>query len=122
MSKRRVVVTGLGMVSPLGLTVQETWSHLLAGKSGVSRVESFDVSDYSAQISASVKGFDPSEYMPLKDARKLDTFVQYGFVAAKEAIHDAGLDIAADNLDLSRVGIAIGSGIGGLPGIEKAYS
>ncbi len=118
MSKRRVVVTGLGMVSPLGLNVDETWKAILAGKSGVARIEQFDASDISCQISASVKNFDPLVYMTEKEARKKDIFIQYGIAAAVEAMQDAGLVVTEDNAD--RIGVAIGSGIGGLPMIAKS--
>jgi 3-oxoacyl-[acyl-carrier-protein] synthase II len=114
---RRVVVTGLGMVSPVGLTVAETWSNILAGKSGAASIEFFDVSSYSTQFSASVKNFDPSPYIPGKDARKMDIFVQYGMVAGIQAMEDAGFEISDANA--GRVGCAIGSGIGGIGQIEK---
>jgi 3-oxoacyl-[acyl-carrier-protein] synthase II len=117
LSTRRVVVTGLGMVSPLGLSVSETWAGILAGRSGVSRVESFDVSAFPCQISASVKNFEAERYMPAKDVKKLDTFIHYGIAAAIEAIQDAKLAVTEENAH--RIGVAIGSGIGGLPLIEK---
>lgn len=119
MAKRRVVITGLGAITPLGLSVADSWSAILAGKSGVGRVEHFDVSAFSAQICATVKGFDASQYMPAKDARKNDVFVQYGLAATQEALQDAGLDLASE--DPYRIGVAVGSGIGGLPMIEKAH-
>lgn len=114
---RRVVVTGLGMVSPVGLTVKETWEAILQGKSGVRPITAFDVDDLGVTISASVPNFDPTRYMTPKDARRIDTFIQYAFAAAKEAIEDSGLQASEENAD--RVGVAIGSGIGGLPLIEK---
>ncbi|MDR3492939.1 MAG: beta-ketoacyl-ACP synthase II [Gammaproteobacteria bacterium] len=120
MSKRRVVVTGLGMVSPLGLNVDDTWKAILAGKSGVSLIDQFDTSDLSCRISAAVKNFDPLPYMSEKEARKKDYFIQYGLAAAIQAIADSGLQISEENAD--RVGAAIGSGIGGLPFIEKSHS
>ena len=114
---RRVVVTGLGMVSPVGNTVEETWTNILAGKSGAALIESFDVSAYSTRFSAGVKDLDVSAYLPLKDARKMDVFVQYGMVAGIQAMGDAGLEITEQNAN--RVGCAIGSGIGGIGQIEK---
>lgn len=118
MSKRRVVVTGLGMVSPLGLNVDDTWKAILAGKSGVSRIEHFDASDINCQICSTVKNFDPLVYMTEKEARKKDIFIQYGIAAAIEAIKDSGLEVTEENAD--RVGVAVGSGIGGLPMIAKS--
>lgn len=114
---RRVVVTGLGMVTPLGLSVKETWDGILHGKSGARPITSFDASNLAVRFSASVKDFDPAQYMPVKDLKKTDVFIQYGFAAAKEAIADAGLLV--DDSNANRIGIAIGSGIGGLPLIEK---
>lgn len=117
MSKRRVVVTGMGMVSPLGNTVDETWGNILEGKSGVAPIEAFDVSGLGTQFAASVKGLDVSEYYSAKDAKRQDLFIQYGLVAGIQAIQDAGLEITEEQAD--RVGVAIGSGIGGLPNIES---
>jgi len=114
---RRVVVTGLGMVTPVGHTVNETWGNILAGKSGAARIESFDVSAYTTQFSASVKNLDISKYLPAKDARKQDIFVQYGMVAGIQAMEDSGLEITDENAP--RVGCSIGSGIGGIGQIEK---
>lgn len=114
---RRVVVTGMGMLSPLGNTVAETWENILAGKSGAAPIESFDVSAYSTRFSASVKDFDISLYLPVKDARKMDAFVQFGMAAGIQAMEDSGL-LITDEL-APRVGCAIGSGIGGIGQIEK---
>jgi 3-oxoacyl-[acyl-carrier-protein] synthase II len=114
---RRVVVTGLGMVTPVGNTVNETWGNILAGKSGAARIESFDVSAYSTQFSASVKNLDISKYIPAKDARKQDIFVQYGMVAGIQAMQDSGLEVTDENAP--RIGCSIGSGIGGIGQIEK---
>ena len=114
---RRVVVTGLGMVSPVGHTVNETWDNILAGKSGAARIETFDVSAYNTQFSASVKDLDVSQYLPAKDARKQDVFVQYGMVAGMQAFEDSGFEITDENA--ARVGCSIGSGIGGIGQIEK---
>ena len=119
MSKRRVVVTGLGMVSPVGLDVKTSWESILAGKSGIRPIEHFDVSDFSVRFGGSVWGFDVSNVMSSKEARKMDPFIHYGIAAAKEAIEDAGLEVTEENAD--RIGVHIGSGIGGLPGIEKGH-
>ncbi|MBJ7554138.1 beta-ketoacyl-ACP synthase II [Marinomonas spartinae] len=117
MSRRRVVVTGMGMVTPLGNNVKDTWDNVLEGKSGVSDIASFDASQFSTRFAAQVKGFDVTQYMSAKEARKMDLFIQYGIAAAVQAIEDAKLN--AETADLTRVGCAIGSGIGGLPMIEK---
>ena len=114
---RRVAVTGLGMVSPVGHTVAETWANILAGKSGAAPIEAFDVSAYSTQFSASVRDFDLSPYLSPKDARKMDTFVQYGMAAGMQALEDSGFEVTEENAP--RVGCAIGSGIGGIGQIEK---
>lgn len=119
MAKRRVVVTGLGMVSPLGHTVDSTWQAILAGKSGVAPIDHFDASDLTTRICSRVKDLDLSPYMSEKDARKRDFFIQYGMVAAIQAIEDAGLVVTEANAD--RIGFAIGSGIGGLPIIEEYH-
>lgn len=111
------MVTGLGMVSPVGHSVNETWSNILAGKSGAARIEAFDVSAYTTQFSASVRGLDVSQYLPAKDARKQDVFVQYGMVAGIQAFEDSGFEITDENA--ARVGCSIGSGIGGIGQIEK---
>ncbi|VAW90662.1 3-oxoacyl-[acyl-carrier-protein] synthase, KASII [hydrothermal vent metagenome] len=119
MSDRRVVVTGLGMVSPVGLNVKTSWESVLAGKSGIAPIEHFDTSAYSVRFGGSVKNFDGGELVTSKDARKMDTFIQYGIVAADEAIKDSGLEVTDENAE--RIGVAIGSGIGGLGIIEKNY-
>jgi 3-oxoacyl-[acyl-carrier-protein] synthase II len=118
LSKQRVVVTGMGMVSPLGLNVEDTWRAILAGESGVTAIEQFDASDISCRICASVKNFDPLRYMEEKEARKKDIFIQYGIAAAIEAIEDSKLTVTEANSD--RIGVAIGSGIGGLPMIARS--
>jgi len=118
-TKRRVVVTGLGMVSPVGLTVKQSWDSILAGKSGIKKITHFDVSNFACQIAGSLDGFDVTSIMPAKEARKMDPFIHYGIAASIEAIEDSGLAITDANAE--RVGIAIGSGIGGLPGIEKGH-
>ncbi|RQW29388.1 beta-ketoacyl-[acyl-carrier-protein] synthase II [Rhodobacteraceae bacterium CH30] len=117
MSKRRVVITGLGQVSPVGNDVASAWATLLAGKSGIGRITRFDASDLACQIAGEVKDFDITQYIPAKDARRMDAFIHYGIAAALQAITDSGLD-AHERLDKTRVGVNIGSGIGGLPLIE----
>ncbi|ODN67473.1 3-oxoacyl-[acyl-carrier-protein] synthase 2 [Methylophaga muralis] len=119
MSKRRVVVTGLGAVTPVGLSVAESWENILAGKSGVAPITTFDVTDFPVRFGASVKNFDVETVISRKDAKKMDTFIHYGIAAAVEAIKDAGLEVTDANAE--RIGVAIGSGIGGLPGIEAGY-
>lgn len=119
MSRRRVVVTGLGLVTPVGNTVDESWSSILAGKSGISPIEHFDVSGFPTRFGGSVKGFDISPYLNPKDARKMDLFIQYGMAAGAQAIEDSGIECTEENA--SRIGVAIGSGIGGLPMIEHNH-
>ena len=116
MSKRRVVVTGLGMVSPLGLTVDETWRKIVDGQSGVRTVTRFDASDFSVRISAMIENFDATAYMSAKDARKNDSFIQYSLAATAEALQDSGITVTEDNAH--RFGVAVGSGIGGIGFIE----
>ncbi len=116
-NERRVVITGLGMVGPVGLSVKESWENIIAGKSGIRQLEHFDVSEFSVRFGGSVWGFDAKNYMSAKDARKMDPFIHYGVAAAKEAIEDSGLEITDENAE--RIGVMVGSGIGGLPGIEK---
>ncbi|MEW5837861.1 MAG: beta-ketoacyl-ACP synthase II [Pseudomonadota bacterium] len=117
MNKRRVVVTGLGIISPVGNTVADAWEAVLAGKSGVGRVSAFDASALPVQIAAEVKDFRAEDWLPAKDVKKMDPFIHYGMAAAIQAIEDAGL--GANEADAERIGVAIGSGIGGLPGIER---
>lgn len=119
MIKRRVVVTGMGMISPLGLNVEDTWQAIVAGKSGVATIDHFDASELTCHICARVKDFDPAVYMPEKEAKKRDYFIQYGMAAAMQAIEDAKLQVTDANAH--RIGLAIGSGIGGLPSIEKYH-
>ena len=116
---RRIVVTGLGLVTAVGHTVDETWESIVAGRSGVSPIDIFDASGFSSRIGATIRNFDLSPYMSPKEARKTDTFIHYGIAAAKQAIADAGIEVTDENRE--RIGIAIGSGIGGLPGIEKGH-
>lgn len=120
MNKRRVVITGLGMVSPLGLNVESSWQAALQGQSGVRPITSFDTEAYNTKIAALVPNFDPSPYLNPKEVRKLDTFVQFAVAVGLQAIEDAALTVTQDNAH--RIGVAIGSGIGGLPMIEENYS
>ncbi len=120
MSKRRVVVTGLGLLSPIGNTVDEAWRNALAGKSGAAAIDAFDTSDHSVKIAAGVKDFKAADYMDRKEARRVDPFIQYGVVAGIQAVRDAGLEDVDG--DAQRVGVAIGSGIGGINTIEATHS
>lgn len=119
MSKRRVVITGLGTVSPVGLDVKSSWENILAGKSGIGPIEHFDISDYPVRFGGTVKDFDPGDLISTKDAKKMDMFIQYGIAAAAEAITDSGLEVNDENAE--RMGVAIGSGIGGIGVIEKNH-
>lgn len=117
MTKRRVVITGLGLLTPVGNTVDESWSNIVAGKSGIAPITSFDASQFSARISGSVKDFDPLQYISSKEVKKMDAFIHYGLAAGIQALEDSGLEVTDENAE--RIGVAIGSGIGGLPTIEK---
>lgn len=117
MKGRRVVVTGLGLVTPVGHDVESSWAAILAGRSGAAPIETFDVEAYSTRFSASVRNFDIEPYVPAKDARKMDSFVQYGMAAGIQALSDSGFEVTEANA--GRVGCAIGSGIGGIGQIEK---
>ena len=119
MTRRRVVVTGLGIVSPIGNTVQEAWDNALAGKSGVTRITRFDPSRLASQIAGEVKGFDVAQSLPPKDARRMDTFIHYGMAAGLQAWRDAGVQVTAGNAE--RIGVNFGSGIGGRPLIETMH-
>ncbi|EKO3891043.1 beta-ketoacyl-ACP synthase II [Vibrio metschnikovii] len=119
MSKRRVVVTGMGMLSPVGNTVESSWKALLAGQSGIVNIEHFDTTNFSTRFAGLVKDFNCEEYMSKKDARKMDLFIQYGIAAGIQALDDSGLQITKANAP--RVGVAIGSGIGGLELIESGH-
>ncbi len=119
MSKRRVVITGMGMLSPVGNTVEASWKALLAGQSGISNIEHFDTTHFSTKFAGLVKDFNCEEYMTKKDARKMDLFIQYGVAAGTQAFKDSGIEINEANAH--RVGVAIGSGIGGLGLIETAH-
>jgi 3-oxoacyl-[acyl-carrier-protein] synthase II len=116
-SKRRVVVTGLGMITPLGNNVSETWESILKGRSGIALLDHFDTTDFTVRIGGSIKDLALDDYIPRKDQKKMDPFIHYGIAAGVQAIEDSGLDL--DKEDTNRIGVAIGSGIGGLPGIEK---
>ncbi|HSQ04345.1 MAG TPA: beta-ketoacyl-ACP synthase II, partial [Burkholderiales bacterium] len=119
MARRKVVVTGLGIVSPVGIGITQAWSNIAAGKSGITRITRFDPSSYSSQIAGEVKGFDVGQYVSPKEARRFDTFIHYGLAAAIESIKDAGLDF--ERLNREQIGVCIGSGIGGLPLIEQTH-
>ena len=119
MSQRRVVVTGLGIVSPVGLSIVDAWDNITSGRSGIRPITSFDVSDFSVRFGGTIEGFDVSEYVAKKDARKMDIFLHYGVAAGIQAFSDAGLVVSEQNAE--RIGVSIGSGIGGLLGIEKNY-
>lgn len=117
--RRRVVITGLGVVTPLAIGVDNTWQALLAGKSGIGPITRFDASGYACRIAAEVKDFDPADHLEKKEIKKMDTFIQYAVAASQEAVDDAGLLIAPDTAE--RVGVYIGAGIGGLPAIEQYH-
>ncbi len=117
MSKRRVVVTGLGLLTPVGNTVEDSWKNIVAGKSGIAPITSFDASQFSTRISGSVKDFDATQYLSPKDLKKMDTFIHFGLAAGIQALEDSGLEVTDENAE--RIGVAIGSGIGGLPTIER---
>ena len=119
MSRRRVVVTGLGIVSPVGNTVQQAWSNILAGKSGVGRVTRFDPARIASRIAGEVKDFDVTQYLSAKEARRMDTFIHYGIAAGLQAWRDSGMQITPENAE--QVGVNFGSGIGGLPLIEAMH-
>ncbi len=124
MSRRRVVVTGLGCISPVGNTVADAWATLLAGQSGIGPITRFDASALSCRIAGEVKGFDLASYIPPKEARTMDTFIHYGIAAAVQAVQDAGLptgEALSDEL-ACRIGVVIGSGIGGLPMTEETHA
>ncbi|WP_153914892.1 beta-ketoacyl-ACP synthase II [Shewanella sp. TC10] len=120
MSKRRVVITGLGLVTPVGNDVDSSWQSLLAGKSGIAPITKFDATEFSTRFSGSVKDFDVEQYLSRKDARKMDLFIQYGMAAGIQAMNDAGLDMEKENP--ARVGTAIGAGMGGMPLIEQNHA
>ena len=117
MSKRRVVITGLGVVSPVGIGTQNAWANLIKGQSGITRITKFDPTAFASQIAGEVKNFNVEDYLPAKDARRMDTFIQYGLVAGIEAFKDSGIEVTEQNAE--RIGVSIGSGIGGLGLIES---
>lgn len=119
MAKRRVVVTGLGIVSPVGSTVEKAWANIVAGKSGITPIDVFDASEMPVRISGAVRDFNADDYVPPKDQKKMDTFVHYGLAAGLQALDDSGIEVTEDNAE--RIGVAMGSGIGGLPYIERSY-
>ena len=120
MSKRRVVITGLGIVSPVGIGHKDAWANIVAGKSGITRITRFDASGFASQIAGEVKNFEVTQYLSAKDARRMDVFIQYGLAAAIEAVKDSGIEVTEQNAEM--IGVNIGSGIGGLPMIEDTHS
>ena len=123
MSKRRVVVTGLGVISPVGNTVADAWAHIVAGRSGVGPITKYDVSAMNSRIAGEVRNFSVEGIFPSKEARHVDTFIHYGVAASLQAVADAGLPFgdALDEESAQRIGCLVGSGIGGLPMIENNY-
>lgn len=120
MSKRRVVITGLGIVSPVGVGIAATWPNILAGKSGVKKISHFDASSMASQVAGEVTDFDATQFIPAKDARRMDRFIHFGLTAGIEAFKDSGLEVTEQNAE--RIGVNIGSGIGGLPMIEDTHN
>ena len=116
MKKRRVVVTGLGLITPVGIGVKESWKNILNGVSGITNITKFDASNFKSQVAGEVKSFDPDIHLNPKDSRRMDTFIQFGLVAGIEAIKDSGLEVTEENAE--RIGVSIGSGIGGINLIE----
>ena len=116
---KRVVVTGLGALTPVGMGAEESWASLVKGKSGIGIVSRFDASEFPSRIAGEVKGFEPTDYMDKKDVKKMDTFIQYAIAAGKMAMDDSGLEICESNAE--RVGVMVGSGMGGLPAIERYH-
>ncbi|MCG8017482.1 MAG: beta-ketoacyl-ACP synthase II [Candidatus Thiodiazotropha sp. 'RUGA'] len=119
MTARRVVVTGLGMVAPVGLDVASSWENIQAGKSGIQPITHFDVESFSTQFGGPIYGFEVTDYIPKKEAKKMDKFIHYGVAAGIQAIKDSALEVTEENAD--RIGVLIGSGIGGITGIENSY-
>lgn len=120
LSKRRVVITGLGIISPVGIGIPAVWQNIVAGKSGITRISHFDASLMAAQIAGEVKDFDATKFISAKDARRMDRFIHFGLVAGMEAFKDSGLEVTEQNAE--RIGVNIGSGIGGLPMIEDTHN
>ncbi len=119
MSKRRVVVTGLGIISPVGNTIPEAWDNVIAGRSGIARITRFDPEPFASHMAGEVRNFDVGQYLNPKEARRMDLFIQYGMAAGIQAIRDSGIEVTEANAE--RIGINIGSGIGGLPLIEETH-
>ena len=119
MARRRVVVTGLGIISPVGIGIPEAWGSIVAGKSGITLITRFDAAKFPSQIAGEVKGFEVEKWLAPKEARRFDTFIHYGLAAAIDAIKDSGLDLEQENRE--QIGVCIGSGIGGLPLIENTH-
>jgi 3-oxoacyl-[acyl-carrier-protein] synthase II len=119
LSRRRVVVTGLGIVSPVGSTVATAWENILAGRSGIAPITRFDASRFTTRFGGAVAGFNVDDYLPPKDARKMDAFMHYGFAASRQAIEDAGIEVTPGNAH--RIGVAVGAGIGGIETIERNF-
>ena len=120
MNARRVVITGLGAVTPLANTVSKTWDGIINGKSGISPIDSFDISPFASRFGGVIRNLDISEYIPAKDAKRMDGFIHYGIAAGCQAIEDSGLEVTEENAE--RIGVAIGAGIGGVTGIEECYA
>jgi 3-oxoacyl-[acyl-carrier-protein] synthase II len=120
LSKRRVVITGLGAVTPLANNVVDTWDGIINGKSGISSIDSFDISSFATRFGGVIRDFDISEYIPAKDAKRMDGFIHYGIAAGCQAIEDSGIEVKEENAE--RIGVAIGAGIGGITGIERCYT
>ncbi len=120
MSKRRVVITGLGIISPVGNTITEAWNNLVAGRSGIARISRFDPAQFACQVAGEVKGFNAEDYLSAKEARRMDVFIQYGMAAGIQAVRDSGIEVTEANAE--RIGVNIGSGIGGLPMIEDTHN
>ncbi len=120
MSKRRVVITGLGIISPVGNTVAEAWRNILAGHGGIRLIEAFDVANFGVRFGGTIQNFDPAQYFTAKDVKKMDPFIHYGIAAGCQALADSGLEVTEANAE--RIGVAVGSGIGGLYTIEKQYN
>ena len=120
MAKRRVVITGLGVLSAVGNTVEENWKNILAGKSGIDFITKFDTEPYAVKFAGELKDFDVSEYITPKEAKKMDPFIHYGIAAGAQAIRDSGIEVTADNAP--RIGVSMGSGIGGIGSIETQHN
>ena len=114
--QRRVVITGIGILSPVGLTLDENWENITNGRSGIGHITQFDTTDFSCKIAGEVEGFNPDNYMAAKDAKRMDRFIQLGYAASMDAFKDSGLEVTEQNAE--RIGIYVGSGIGGITTIE----